>query len=55
MLTVAHRLNTILGSDTILVLDDGNVLEFDAPNNLLSKPNGLFKGMIDKSRAAKHQ
>jgi len=55
VLTIAHRLNTILDSDRVLVLDDGNVVEFDTPNNLLSKSDGLFKGMVDKSRAAKDQ
>ena len=51
VLTIAHRLNTILDSDRILVLDDGNLAEFDTPENLLSKPDGLFRGMVDKSKA----
>mmetsp|Transcript_18504 Transcript_18504/g.27770 ORF Transcript_18504/g.27770 Transcript_18504/m.27770 type:complete len:84 (+) Transcript_18504:419-670(+) len=55
VLTIAHRLNTILDSDRVLVLDDGNVAEFDTPSNLLSKSDGLFKGMVDKSRTAKDQ
>ena len=55
VLTIAHRLNTILDSDRILVLDDGNVAEFDTPNNLLAKPDGLFKGMVDKSRSVKEE
>lgn len=37
-LTVAHRLNTIMGSDRVLVMADGQVAEFDTPANLLS-PN----------------
>jgi len=53
VLTIAHRLNTILDSDRILVLDDGNVAEFDTPNNLLAKRNGIFRGMVDKSRSVK--
>ncbi len=55
VLTIAHRLNTILDSDRILVLDDGNVAEFDSPSNLLAKSNGIFKGMVDKSRSVKEE
>lgn len=55
VLTIAHRLNTILDSDRILVLDDGNVAEFDTPNNLLANPESLFKGMVDKSRSVKEE
>lgn len=52
VLTIAHRLNTILDSDRVLVLDDGRVAELDSPDNLLNKEGSLFKAMVDKSRAA---
>jgi len=52
VLTIAHRLNTIMDSDRILVLDDGHVVEFDSPRNLLSKTDGHFKSMVEKSQSA---
>ena len=49
LITVAHRLQTIMNSDKILVLDEGRLVEFDSPTNLLQKEDGAFKGMVDGS------
>jgi ABC-type multidrug transport system fused ATPase/permease subunit len=46
-ITVAHRLNTIMDSDFVLVMDDGQAAEFDKPSLLLSKENGIFKSLVD--------
>ena len=51
VLTIAHRLNTIMDSDRVLVLDNGNIAEFDTPENLMEKEDGLFKAMVEKSKA----
>lgn len=42
ILTIAHRLNTIMDSDRILVLDAGEVREFDTPENLLKQQGSIF-------------
>jgi len=47
VLTVAHRLNTIMDSDYILAMDDGQAAEFDTPSALLRKRNGLFKNLVN--------
>lgn len=47
VLTVAHRLHTIIDSDRVLVMDAGIAIEFDRPFTLMSKSNGIFKGMVE--------
>lgn len=50
ILTIAHRLNTIIGYDRILVLDQGRVEQFDTPDNLLRMKEGQF---FEMCKAAK--
>ncbi|KAF8890823.1 multidrug resistance-associated ABC transporter [Gymnopilus junonius] len=49
LLTVAHRLRTIIDYDHLIVLDKGSVVEFDTPWNLINKENGFFRTMCLKS------
>ena len=42
VLTIAHRLNTIMDSDRVLVLDQGRVAEFDSPATLLNNESTIF-------------
>ncbi|KAF9170512.1 hypothetical protein BGX21_008621 [Mortierella sp. AD011] len=53
VLTIAHRINTIMDSDRIIVLDHGRVAEFDPPQVLLSNPNSIFYSLVKKSENAK--
>ena len=45
IVTIAHRLNTIIDYDRILVMDKGIVAEFDSPQALLANTNSLFHSM----------
>jgi ABC-type multidrug transport system fused ATPase/permease subunit len=48
-ITIAHRLQTIIDYDKVLVLDKGEVIEFGSPYDLVKMQNGIFKGMCDTS------
>ena len=45
VLTIAHRLNTVLDYNTIIVLDNGVIAEMDSPKNLLKKTDSIFYGL----------
>lgn len=49
VLTIAHRLNTIIDSDRILVLDAGKIHAYDEPYNLLQDPDGIFYKMVQQT------
>ena len=49
IITIAHRINTILDSDRIIVLSAGKVAEFDTPANLLQNRNGLFYSLVKEA------
>lgn len=46
ILTVAHRLHTIIDSDRVIVMDTGRSIEFDEPHNLLQNNDGVFHDMV---------
>ncbi|EGI58008.1 Putative multidrug resistance-associated protein lethal(2)03659 [Acromyrmex echinatior] len=49
VLTIAHRLNTVMDSDRILVMDAGSIVEFDHPHILLQKETGYLKTMVQET------
>ena len=46
VLTIAHRLDTIMDSDRVMVLDRGRVVEFDKPSALLNKRESYFADLV---------
>nr|CAI5864659.1 unnamed protein product [Callosobruchus analis] len=52
VLTIAHRLHTIMDSDKVLVMDAGTMKEFGHPYTLLQNPKGIFFGMVEQTGRA---
>ena len=46
MLTIAHRINTILDSDRVLVMQAGQLVEFASPKDLLKDSQSEFYSLV---------
>lgn len=49
VLTIAHRLNTVMDSDKVLVMDAGMMVEFDHPHLLLQNKDGFLYNMVQQT------
>lgn len=50
VLMIAHRMHLILNCDKVLVLDKGNIVEFDDPHTLVNREGSLFSKMCQESK-----
>ena len=53
VITIAHRLSTIKAANYVAVIGDGKVAEFGTHQELLSKPGGLFRRLMDRQLGIK--
>lgn len=49
VLTIAHRINTVMDSDRILVMDQGHVAEFDSPTKLIQDKSSRFYALAKEA------
>jgi ABC-type multidrug transport system fused ATPase/permease subunit len=49
IITIAHRLQTIMDADKIMVLDAGRIVEFGRPKELLKNKTGVLRALVDES------
>jgi ATP-binding cassette subfamily C (CFTR/MRP) protein 1 len=47
IIAIAHRLDTILDFDRVVVMDSGKIAEVGPPAVLMQTDNGLFKGLLE--------
>ncbi|KAL0960613.1 hypothetical protein HGRIS_005645 [Hohenbuehelia grisea] len=49
VIAIAHRLKTIIDFDKVMVLEEGQIVEFDTPESLLQKSEGKLRALVDES------
>ena len=49
VITIAHRIKTVINCDRVIVLDNGEVVEFDSPKELVKSKKGVFYDMYMRS------
>ena len=48
VLTIAHRLSSVMESDKIVVMDAGRAVEVGSPAELSAREGGVFRGMLER-------
>jgi ABC-type multidrug transport system fused ATPase/permease subunit len=48
VITIAHRLNTIIASDRVLVMSFGSVAEYDSPKQLMQNSDSAFTKLLEE-------
>ncbi|KAF8211356.1 multidrug resistance-associated ABC transporter [Mycena galopus ATCC 62051] len=51
LVTIAHRINSVIDYDRLIVLDQGKIAEFDTPYNLIQAEGSIFREMCMKTGA----
>ena len=51
VLTIAHRLQTIIDSDKVMVMGEGQLLEYDSPQELMKQQTSYFTKLINELKA----
>jgi len=51
VLTIAHRINTIMDYDRVMVMDYGTIVEFDSPNELMKREDSQFYNLAKQGGA----
>jgi ABC-type multidrug transport system fused ATPase/permease subunit len=51
VITIAHRIQTIVDSDRVLVMDGGRMIEFDTPRRLLENSQSTFARLVRQAKA----
>ncbi|KAG8363121.1 hypothetical protein BUALT_BualtUnG0002400 [Buddleja alternifolia] len=54
VVTIAHRIHTVIDSDLVLVLSDGRIAEYDSPAKLLERENSFFSKLIKEYSIRSH-
>lgn len=52
VLTIAHRLHTVMDNDRVLVIDAGKIIEFGAPHKLLQLEDGALLNLVNQTDKA---